>query len=239
MLRAGVSSVLVAPAIFLEIFPRLAAESTPRCTYARPLSRFSCQLLRHAASWCCHDHCPSGALRAMASTAGRAREQHCKVRTREASTERPVQSIRQAVTDTKRSQAWTRPNDHSLANSLYRTAPQCGKVEGKKNGVFISYSRYFSHGHTAHESCAHEDSKTAANIFHRLPTQSGQKDIAQADSSPRLSARYQSTILENEVIAENAPVSHLLGLHASPRTKTRWRCRRPWSPRLSRLPIPP
>lgn len=43
MLRAGVSSVFTASAVFLDTFPRLAAESTPRSTYARPLSRFSCE----------------------------------------------------------------------------------------------------------------------------------------------------------------------------------------------------
>lgn len=42
MLRAGVSSVFTASAVFLEIFPRLAAERTPRSKYARPLFKFSC-----------------------------------------------------------------------------------------------------------------------------------------------------------------------------------------------------
>lgn len=42
MLSAGVSRVFTAAAVFFETFPRLAAEVTPRSTYARPLSKFSC-----------------------------------------------------------------------------------------------------------------------------------------------------------------------------------------------------
>lgn len=45
MLRAGISRVFTASPVFLEIFARLAAESTPRCTYARPLSKFSCRVM--------------------------------------------------------------------------------------------------------------------------------------------------------------------------------------------------
>ena len=43
MLRAGLSSVLTASAVFLDTFPRRAAERTPRSKYASPLSRFSCE----------------------------------------------------------------------------------------------------------------------------------------------------------------------------------------------------